>query len=137
MENFKESSADSLFTLVRYDNFRTFMRIAANYNTLTDFLNRMPHERAAELLKRFISGIETNTKTGLEKAMDIADSFTGLDSAFVISELIRDELRSNLKRCQSKQLYFGVRLYNILTEVFDLVKQKDPTNKLWNYLGNY
>ena len=137
MENFKDASVDSLFTIVNYDNFRTFMRIAANYNTLTNFLNRMSHEKAAELIKRFISGIETDTKTGLEKAMDIADSFTGLDSAVAISELIKNELQSNLKRCQSKQLYFGARLYNILTEVFELVREKDPANKLWNYLGNY
>ncbi len=115
MENFKDRSADSLFTLVNYDNFRTFMRIAANYNTLTDFLNRMSREKAAELITRFVSGIETDTKTGLEKAMDIADSFTGLDSAVAIRDLIKDELQSNLKRCQSKQLYFGVRLYSILT----------------------
>jgi len=137
MENFKNGSADSLFTIVEYDNFRSFMRIAANYNTLTDFLSRMPQERAAELLKRFISGIETDTKTGLEKAMDIADSFNGLDSAATISELIKDELKSNLKRCQSGQSYFGIRLYSILNEVFDLVKQKDPVNKLWRELGNY
>jgi hypothetical protein len=137
MENFKTGSADSLFTLVNYDNFRTFMRIAANYNTLIDFLSHMPEERAAELLKRFISGIETDTKTGLEKAMDIADSFNGLDSATAISELIKTELKTNLNRCQSAQSYFGVRLYSILNEVFDLVKQKDPANKLWRELGNY
>ena len=77
MENFKTQSADSLFSIVQYDNFRIFMRLAANYNVLTDFLNRMPQEKAAELMNRFISGIETDTYTGLEKAMDIADSFTG------------------------------------------------------------
>ena len=137
MENFKNGSADSMFTLVNYDNFRTFMRIAANYNTLTDFLNRMPLTRAADLIKLFISGIESDTNTGLEKAMDVADSFTGLDSAVVISELIKNEIGSNLIRCASGQLHFGSRLYNILLQVFDLVKQKDPTNKLWNFLGNY
>lgn len=137
MENFKNGSADSLFTLVNYDNFRTFMRIAANYNTLTDFLNRMPLTRAADLISLFISGIESDTNTGLERAMDVADSFTGLDSAAVISELIKNEIGSNLIRCVSGQLHFGSRLYNILLQVFDLVKQKDPTNKLWDFLGNY
>ncbi|HEU4860473.1 MAG TPA: hypothetical protein VFT15_11570 [Chitinophagaceae bacterium] len=137
MENFKNGSADSLFTLVNYDNFRTFMRIAANYNTLTDFLTRMPLTRAADLIKLFISGIESDRDTGLEKAMDVADSFTGLDSAVVISELIKNEIGSNLIRCVSGQLHFGSRLYNILLQVFDLVKQKDPTNMLWDFLGNY
>jgi hypothetical protein len=137
MENFKNQSADSLFSIVQYDNFRIFMRMAATYNVLTDFLSRMPQEKASELVKRFISGVESDTNTGLEKAMDIADSFTGLDSAIAISEMIHKELQSNLNRCQSGQLYFGERLYGILLQVFDLIKQKNSLNKLWATLGNY
>jgi len=137
MENFRNQSADSLFSIVQYDNFRIFMRMAATYNVLTDFLNRMPQEKASALIKRFISGVESDTNTGLEKAMDIADSFTGLDSAIAISEMIHNELESNLNRCQSGQLYFGERLYGILLQVFDLIKQKNSLNKLWTTLGNY
>ena len=137
MENFKTQSADSLFSIVQYDNFRIFMRMAANYNVLTDFLNRMSGEKAAALLNRFISGIESDSNTGLEKAMDVADSFTGLDSAFVISDMIQKELQSNLNRCKSGQLFFGVRIYSILLQVFDLVKQKNSFHKLWTTLGNY
>jgi len=137
MENFDPQSADSLFSIVQNDNFRIFMRLAANYNVLTDFLNRMPAEKAATLLNRFISGIESDSNTGLEKAMDIADSFTGLDSAFAISDMIQKELQSNLNRCKSGQLYFGMRIYSILLQVFDLVKQKNSFHKLWTTLGNY
>jgi hypothetical protein len=137
MEHFKNQSADSLFTIVDYDNFRTFMRLAANYNVLGDFLTNMPREKAGELLNRFISGIETDINTGLEKAMDIADSFTGMGATTDIIDLIENELRSNLKRTQSNQQYFGVRLYSILLQVFELVKQKDELNKLWTTLGNY
>ncbi|HEX6168854.1 MAG TPA: hypothetical protein VFZ33_04115 [Chitinophagaceae bacterium] len=137
MENFKSQSADSLFNIVQYDNFRIFMRIAANYNVLTDFLNKMPQEKAADQMNRFISGIENDTKSGLEKAMDIAESFTGIDSAVVISAMIQQELQSNLSRCKSGQLYFGIRIYSILLQVFDLVKQRNSLNKLWTTLGNY
>ncbi len=137
MQYFKPVSADSLFVIVQYDNFRIFMRLAANYNVLTDFLNSMSQENAAGLLKRFVSGIETDINDGVEKAMDIADSFTGLDSAIVIREIIHDELRSNLNRCQSNQSFFGIRLYSILLQVFDLVEQKNSFNKLWTTLGNY
>ena len=137
MENFRLQSADSLFSIVQYDNFRVFMRMTANYNVLTDFLNKMPQEKATALINHFISGIESDTNSGLEKAMDIADSFTGLDSAFVISDMIQKELRSNLSRCKSGLLFFGVRIYSILLQVFDLVKQKNSLNKLWTTLGNY
>lgn len=137
MENFKPQSADSLFSIVQYDNFRIFMRMAANYNVLTDFLNKMSQDKATALMNRFISGIENDTNSGLEKAMDIADSFTGLDSAFVISDMIQKELQSNLSRCKNDQLYFGIRIYSILLQVFDLIKQKNSLNKLWATLGNY
>jgi hypothetical protein len=137
MESFGTQSADSLFSIVQYDNFRIFMRMAANYNVLTDFLNKMPREKAAELMNRFISGIESDSNTGLEKAMDIADSFTGLDSAIVISDMIQKELQSNFDRCKSGQFFLGIRLYSILLQVFDLVNQKNSLNKLWATLGNY
>ena len=137
MGNFSNQSADSLFSIVQYDNFRIFMRMAANYNVLTDFLNRMPEGKGAELINRFISGIETDMNSGLEKAMDVAESFTGLDSAVVISEMIQNELQSNLNRCKTHRSYFGVRLYSILLQVFDLVRQKNSLDKLWTTLGNY
>jgi hypothetical protein len=137
MEHFKSGSADSLFQLVQYDNFRVFMRMAANYNVLADFLGRMSHESASLLLKRFISGIESDPATGLEKAMDIADSFIGLDSAAEIAGTIQKELRSNLDRCTSGQQYLGMRLYGILLPVFEMVVKKDSLNDLWAKLGNY
>ena len=137
MQSFGPQSADSVFNIVQYDNFRIFMRLAANYNVLTDFLNRMPEEKAAMLIQRFISGIENDPNSGLEKAMDIGDSFTGLDSAIVIRDMIQKELQTNLDRCKSGQLFLGIRLYSILTQVFDLVKQKNSLDKLWATLGNY
>lgn len=135
MEYFKSSPADSLFSLVQYDNFRTFMRMAANYNVLANFLTKMSHESAAALLKRFISGIESDPNTGLEKAMDIADSFTGHNDEIV--QVIENELQNNLLRCKALQQYYGIRLYNILLQVFDLVKEKDALSDLWGTLGNY
>jgi hypothetical protein len=137
MDHFRIHTADSIFRLVQYDNFRVFMRMAANYNTLADFLSCMPQVKAANLLKKFISGIESDRGTGIEKAMDIADSFTGLGSLKGISEVVEFELRSNLERCRANQEYFGMRLYRILLQVYDLVQQKAPANKLWNYLGNH
>jgi hypothetical protein len=137
MEFFRVQPADSLFRVVQYDNFRIFMRMGANYNTLSDFINCMPYEHAAAILNRFVSGIETDTDTGLERAMDIADSFTGFSADFAIHRLIQNELDSGINRCRSASNYFGVRLYGILTELFDLIKQKDSLNKLWTFLGNH
>jgi hypothetical protein len=137
MAYFGNEQADSLFELVHHDNFRTFMRLAANYNTLADFLTNMSAEKSETLLKSFIAGIEKDPETGLEKAMDIADAFSGLGSAPEIVDLIDHELQDNLQRCQASQQYFGIRLYTILSQVFDLVRKKDDLSKLWGRLGNY
>jgi hypothetical protein len=137
MTHFRIHTADSIFRLAQYDNFRVFMRMAASYNTLADFLSCMPHDNAANLLKRFISGIESDRQTGLEKAMDIADSFAGLGSLNGLSHGVEYELQANLERCRAGELYFGMRLYRILLQVYELLQQKTPDEKLWNYLGNH
>ncbi|HEX6848366.1 MAG TPA: hypothetical protein VF144_15390 [Chitinophagaceae bacterium] len=136
MSYFPFENADSIFRQVQYDNFPIFIRMAANYNTLGDFLSCMSDENAEKVLTLFISGIEADKDLGLEKAMSIADSYTGLNSA-EISDVIQRILKANLDRCEARQLYFGIRLYSILLQVFDLVKQKDSLNKLWIYLGNH
>ena len=137
MEYFNTPAVDSLFGIVKYDNFRPFMRMAAIYNTLGDFLSCMPQKTAAGLLKRFISGIETDANTGLAKAMDIADAFSGFTALPGISLMIQQELKSNYDRCKYDQSFFGMRLYSILQNVFDLVQKKDSVNKFWANLGNH
>jgi len=137
MEHFNTPAVDSLFNIVHYDNFQPFMRMAAIYNTLGDFLSCMPQQTAAGLLNRFISGIETDANTGLAKAMDVADAFSGFSTLPGISLMIQQELKSNFDRCKLDQSFFGMRLYSILQNVFDLVKKKDSLNKLWANLGNH
>ena len=137
MEQFKDGSADSLFDIVQQDDLRIFIRLAANYNVLGDFLLRLSPEKARETLRRFIAGIETDENTALERAMDIADSFTALVSVPEIGDFIEGELQSNFSRCTSDHHYLGIRLYSILSEIFDHVKQKDGIKSLWTMLGDY
>src|SRR5262249_4007948 len=82
MEHYKES-ADSLFMLVNYDDFRKFMRIAATYNTLTDLLHRMSPEKSKDLVHLFISNIGEEGEA-ISSASDIADAFISFskDSLF-------------------------------------------------------
>ena len=137
MEHFKNQSADSLFVRVNYDNFRTFMRLAANYNVLPDFLSKMPQDRTVSLLRKFISGIEGDTETGLEIAMDIGDSFTALGSSTELTPIIQAELQAHIKKSRANQQFLALRLYGILTEVFEMIKHGGNLNKLWSTLGNY
>ncbi len=137
MEQFKNQPADSLFDIVKYDNFHLFVRMAANYNVLADFLSRISPEKARVIINRFVSGIENDTGTGLERAMDIADSFGALAATPELLEMIHEELLYNMRRCTAARQYPGMRIYNILLQVFELVNDKGKENVLWNKLGNY
>jgi hypothetical protein len=137
MDHFKKQTADSLFEMVHYDRFHNFIRLTANYNVLGDFLSAMPADNAKLILRRFISGIENDTQSGLEKAMDIADLFTVLSSSTEVSSWIQNELQYNYTRTRNAQQYFGAKMYDILLQIFDLVKQNDPNHKLWSVLGNH
>ncbi len=128
MEYCKKNSTDSLFRIVHYDRFREFMRIAANYNTLSDFFSCFAEETTRELLKRYIDRIEVDTYTGLEKAMDVADCFAGLSADSIFNDLIGRELRSNFDRCNKENLIFGSRLYDILLGVYEIVQRKNEAN---------
>jgi hypothetical protein len=137
MDQFRDRPADSLFDIVQYDNFSVFLRLAANYNVAVDFLHRMSLEGMEQTLHRFIGSIEREPAAGLDRAMDIADFFSGLDSAADINGLVQTELRTNLNRCTTNQNYLGMKLYSTLLQVFTLVKDRNGMNKLWATLGNY
>lgn len=137
MENFKEKPADSLFELVKYDEFETFLRLAANYNVLDDFLNTLSREKVQTMLHRFISGLDLDPDTGLERAMDIADLFSGLDTAPEVLEMAKKELQLNLNRSIASHHYLGIRLYKILLQVITLVKPENASANLRSMLGDY
>ena len=137
MNYYAGQPADSLFDLVGYDNFRIFIRLAANYNVLDDFLQSLSPDRMKKVMGDYITGIEKDESSGLAKAMDIADSFSAADSVTEISQLIETELRSNLDRCRSGQQYLGMRLYSILSEIFSQLSQKNGAERLWEKLGDY
>jgi hypothetical protein len=94
-------------------------------------------DRMKNIMQRFIGSIEKDESTALEKAMDIADSFTSVGNDAELSGLVESELQSNLDRCTTAHNYLGIRLYNILTDILSLVKQKDGINKVWATLGDY
>jgi hypothetical protein len=135
--HFTNGNADSIFHLVGFDNFHVFMRMAANYNVLADFLTLMPRDRARELLGRYISSIDNNPASGVEIAMDIADSFGAIASEPELVSIAEQELLTNLHRVHDTRQYLGMRLYGILSQVFHLVKEDGNVDRLWVKLGNY
>lgn len=131
MAHFKDQSADSILSLVHNDRFRKFMRIAATYNTLTDFLHHMASDRAKDLIHSFIANIESNDDDeAVSNASDVADAFIALSKDPVFNVYVREELESGLKKSQKDGHYQSIRLYSILQRVYDLVNSDPSSNTL-------
>ena len=72
----KKSGTDSLLLNVHFDYFKKFIKMAANFNKLDEFLKQMPASRSQMLMKAFIANLD-NTGN-LEDAVDVADSYSSI-----------------------------------------------------------
>lgn len=129
--------ADSLMELVAYDQFRKFIRICSHYNVLGDYLSNMPEEQRRILLDRFISGIENDMENGMEEAMDVADAFISLSSDSLANAVVAELLDNNLYRCRVSDNFYGIRLYKILDQIYQVANIPESRQELFSRLGNY
>lgn len=131
LSQYKEQSADSIFTLVHNDKFRKFMRVASVYNTLTDFLHHMPPDKSHELIHLLISDIDDDDEDeAVADATDIADAFIGLSKDPEFNKQVEEELNDGLKKSQRYDLYQSIRLYTILKQVYGIVNSDQPAQGL-------
>ena len=130
----KNESADSLLNLVHLDRFRTFMRIAATYNTLLDFLQHMPVDKSRELIHLFIADIDNkNEDDAIANASDIADAFVNLSKDSSLNDLVKEELELNLEKNKENEHSQSSRLYSILLQVYNIVNGHTRNDFSSNY----
>ncbi len=115
-QKMKNPKSDSLLMTVNFDYFKKFIKIAANYNTLDDFLKRMDKSNADTLMRSFASNLEKTSS--LEDAVDVADSYASIFNPD-IRKLIMEEIRKNYARVQQNGNARGVVIYDILDNVFE------------------
>ncbi|MBV9962462.1 MAG: hypothetical protein JO072_09460 [Parafilimonas sp.] len=106
---------DSLLMRVRFDHFRKWIKMAANYNTLDDFLKRMDRGNAEVLMKAFVNGLEKSPT--LEDAVDVADSYASINDK-AIHDLILNQVQYNLHQSQQNGNKREADIYNILNTLF-------------------
>ena len=111
----KSPRGDSLLMRVRFDHFRKWIKMAANYNTLDDFLKRMDKGNAEVLMKAFVNGLEKSTT--LEDAVDVADSYASIDDK-TIHDLILNQVQYNLNQAKQNGNTKAADIYNILNTLF-------------------
>ncbi|MEY3738557.1 MAG: hypothetical protein RL544_1335 [Bacteroidota bacterium] len=113
------TSTSVLFEMVHQDYFRKFISIAANYNTLQDFLAHMPTNARTYYMQSFASDLDTSPS--LEDAVDVASAFSSITDTS-IQNLLRTEIRKNKKSA----------LYAILDTLCSAYVTNNPSNILNN-----
>ncbi len=111
----KTQKSDSLLMGVQFDHFKKWIKIAANYNTLDDFLKRMKKDNAELLMKAFVKGLDKTNS--LEDAVDVANSFAGIKDT-AVRKLILNEVQYNLQKAKNAGNKKGTDIYNILNILF-------------------
>ena len=118
--------SDSLLLSVNGDNFRKFIKMAAGYNTLNDFLAKMDKSNATTTMKAFVIRLESTE--GLEEAVDVADSYSSImDKNQALAKYILKQVKWNLERNMANTNKRGMVIYNLLKVLFE---SADTTNKI-------
>ena len=106
---------DSLLMRVRFDHFKKWIKMAANYNTLDDFLKRMDKGNAQILMKAFVNKLDQTNS--LEDAVDVADSYASINDKN-IHNLILNQVQYNLNQAQKESNKRAISIYKILNTLF-------------------
>jgi hypothetical protein len=109
---------DSLLMSVSFDRFKKFIKIAAGYNTLNDFLKSFSRpEDAQDLMTAFVNGLEKSQ--GLEDGVDVADSYVSIaEGNKPLADAILALTKSNYDRNLAEGNQRGVVMYNLLYKLF-------------------
>lgn len=130
---------DSLLTVVGFDKYRKFIKMAAGYNTLSDFLNSFPQPAkpgdetyAAKLMRAFVGRLENGD--GLEDGVDVADSYASIaETIKPLADEMMKNIQQNYRRNEAMGNKRGMAIYKILNDLFlsaDTANKIDLTKEL-------
>ena len=126
----KDARTDSLLLTVHFDFFKKFIKMAANYNKLDNFLSAMPTGSSETLMRGFIANLD-NTGN-LEDAIDVADSYISITDKKLQSAILGYVIK-NENACIQKNNSRGKTIYGLLKTIFlsaDTANKVDLTSVL-------
>jgi hypothetical protein len=122
---------DSLLVSVGFDRFKKFIKMAAGYNTLAEFLASMDKDKAQLLMTAFVNKLEQSR--GLEDGVDVADSYASIyETIKPVADEMLNNIKLNLDRNTKDNNKRGVVMYNLLYKLFlsvDSTKNIDLTKE--------
>jgi hypothetical protein len=118
---------DSLLINLKFDRYRKFIKMAAAYNTLSNFLGSFTNaDDANNLMRAFVANLEKSK--GLEDGVDVADSYASIaESIKPIAKEMLNNVQAGYQRNLRQNNKRGVAIYNILYKLF---LSADSTNKI-------
>jgi hypothetical protein len=116
-----KTAGDEILKAVNYNYFKKWLRLAASYNTLDDFLKQMSSESANGLMRNFVRDLDKTAS--LEDAVDVADSYASISNPEV-QLLIITEVQDNMNSATNER---AKRIYSLLNTIF---LSKDPANNI-------
>lgn len=109
---------DSLLMSVGFDYFKKFIKVAAGYNTLTNFLASFPdRDRARVLMTAFVNNLDKSD--GLEDGVDVADSYASIaETMKPVADQMLANVRLNYEEAARNNNKRGLVIYDLLYKLF-------------------
>jgi hypothetical protein len=124
-QRMKVPHGDSLIMWMHGDYFRKFIKMAAAYNTLDNFLGTMDKENANTVMKAFVIGLEKATE---EDAVDVADSYSSIfEKNEELAKFVLNEVKWNYRKNLAADNKKGIIIYHLLQTLFE---SADTTQKI-------
>ncbi len=118
LEKMKPLKGDEMLDGLNYDHFRTFIRMCAGYNTLSEFLATMNDTARSTLMANFISNLQKGAEYDLEDAVDVADAFGSISDS-TLAAFLRVKVKENYELSYKEKSRKGVIIYSLLSRLFD------------------
>ncbi len=118
LERMKPEPANRVLDRVHRDQFRTFIRLCAGYNTLSEFLMAMDDTSRTALMNDFVGGLQKGGDNELEDAVNVADALGSIrDSSLFV--YLQQKVHENYDRCVRMESRKGMAIYKLLGLLID------------------
>lgn len=126
IKSMNKKSGSALLQQLNDYHFRTFIRLAAGFNRLTDFLKTMTEEEKTTVMKRFISNLEEGDEYDLTNAVDVADAYGSIKDTTLI-KFFKNEVIENYERVKKSKNEKGIIVYGLLGTIINESENKNKT----------
>ncbi len=118
LEKMKPKKGNQLLDTLHYDHFRTFIRMCAGYNTLSDFLATMDDTSRTSLMAGFINNLQKGKEDDLEDAVDVADAFGSITDT-ALSVFLQSKVKESYEKSFKERSKKGMIIYSLLSRLFE------------------